>query len=256
MKWFKHDSDATTDAKLKKLILKYGAEGYAIYFHCIELICNSVNDNNITFELEHDAEIIADNLKIKGETEKGSIDKVNEIMKYIVNLKLFENNNGIITCYTLAKRLDQSMTSNIKMRNMIKKIKSHDKIMINHDSVMQDKIRIDKNRIEKKRIEKNIKKNTDIEEIYYLYPSVCPIKKTSTNKCKKDKEKIARLLKEKEKGDIIKTINEYIEECESKKIWIKNFSTFLNNFPEKENYDIKNMSVEEVEKLLDEGKIK
>ena len=32
MKWFKHDTDASNDAKLKKLILKYGAEGYAIYF--------------------------------------------------------------------------------------------------------------------------------------------------------------------------------------------------------------------------------
>jgi len=28
MKWFKHDSDANQDAKLKKLRLKYGAQGY------------------------------------------------------------------------------------------------------------------------------------------------------------------------------------------------------------------------------------
>ena len=108
---------------------------------------------------------------------------------------------------------------------------------------------------EKEKDKEKEKEKKAIEEIYNLYPSICPIKKSSTNKCKKNKDQISKLLKEKEKGDIIKTINEYIEDCKKNKIWIKNFSTFLNQFPEKENYDIKNMSVEEVEKLLDEGKI-
>ena len=64
MNWFKHDTDASNDAKIKKLILRYSATGYAVYFHGLELIAAGINENNITFELEHDAEIIADNLKI------------------------------------------------------------------------------------------------------------------------------------------------------------------------------------------------
>ena len=42
MKWFKHDSDANQDAKLKKLRLKYGAQGYGIYWYCLELIARNV----------------------------------------------------------------------------------------------------------------------------------------------------------------------------------------------------------------------
>lgn len=149
MQWFKHDSDAATDAKIKKLLMRYGADGYAIYFHCIELIVSDLSDNNITFELEHDAEIIADNLKIKGSSDTSAVDRVNQIMRYIVSLGLFEENNGHISCYKILKRLDTSMTSSQKMRELLSKAKkSHDTVMISHDSVMQDKNRQDKTRIE------------------------------------------------------------------------------------------------------------
>jgi len=152
MQWFKHDTDAITDAKIKKLIMRFGADGYAIYFHCIELIAGSVSDHNITFELEHDAEIIADNLKIQGTSDTSAVDRVNQIMRYIVSLGLFEENNGHIFCFKILKRLDTSMTSNPKMREIITSAKkSHDKVMISHDSVMQEENRREENRIEQKR---------------------------------------------------------------------------------------------------------
>jgi hypothetical protein len=160
MKWFKHDTDASTDAKIKKLIIRHGADGYAIYFHCLELIAGNVSEHNINFELEHDAEIIADNLKIKGDADISAIDKVNMIMKTIIQLGLFECSNNKITCLKLAKRLDQSMTSNTKMRKMISNIKSHDTVMINHDTVMQEEKRTDKKRLDKKRIDKKKEKKT------------------------------------------------------------------------------------------------
>jgi hypothetical protein len=154
--WFKHDSDASQDAKMKKLILRYGAEGYAVYFHCIELIVGDINESKLTFELEHDSEIIADNLKIQGDHSLSGIDKVNAIMRYIVELDLFKINNGHIYCYKLLKRLDQSMTSNKKLRDMIETgKKNHDTVMIEscqrHDKVMQEENRIEENRIEEKK---------------------------------------------------------------------------------------------------------
>src|SRR5678816_1516310 len=82
--------------RIRKLVLRYGADGYAIYFHCIELIAGSVSEHNITFELEHDAEIIADNLKIQGTSDTSAVDRVNQIMKYIVSLGLFEESKGRI----------------------------------------------------------------------------------------------------------------------------------------------------------------
>lgn len=156
MMWFKHDADASTDAKIKKLLLRYGAVGYAIYFHCVELIVSDISESNITFELEHDSEIIADNLKIKGTAGQSGIDIVNDVMRYIVELGLFEDQNGHITCYKILKRLDTSMTSNPRFRAVIAEAKreNHDGVMMescsNHDSIMQDEIR----REEKRRDEK------------------------------------------------------------------------------------------------------
>ena len=140
MQWFKHDSNASQDAKLKRLRMKYGLEGYGLYWYCIELVASGVDQNTFTFELEHDSEIIAFDTGIH-------VERVNEMMSYMVNLNLFESTNNTITCLKMLKRLDQSMTSSKKMREMINKAKgSHDAVMISHDSVMQEENRIDKNR--------------------------------------------------------------------------------------------------------------
>jgi hypothetical protein len=149
MQWFKHDADASQDAKLQNVLLDYGLEGYGLYWYCLELIVGKIDADNITFELEHDSRIIARNTGCTAQ-------KVEEMMRYFVAQGLFESGDqGRVTCLKLAKRLDKSMTSNHKMRELIDKIrgKSHDVIMINHDSgminpdvVMQDKNRIDKNK--------------------------------------------------------------------------------------------------------------
>ena len=155
MQWYKHDTGASSDARIKKLIIKHGAVGYAIYFHCLELIAGSVSESNITFELEHDSEIIADNLKIKGSSEQSGKDIVEEIMRDIINLGLFEEKEGHIFCFKLLKRLDTSMTSSPKLRSLIAEAKlHHDKVMINHDEVMETHARKEKNRKEKTRKEK------------------------------------------------------------------------------------------------------
>ena len=141
MKWFQHDSDATQDAKIKKLLIRYGAVGYAVYFHCLELIANDVSETNLTFELEHDSEIIADDLHIKGTATQSGQDLVEEIMKYIVELGLFTCSDNRIFCLKLAKRMSLSITSNSEFRAKIAQIKdqlNHDEVMTNHDDVMTD----------------------------------------------------------------------------------------------------------------------
>lgn len=112
MKWFKHDSDASNDAKLKKLRLKYGAQGYGIYWYCLELIARNVEKHNLTFELEHDAELIADDFKLSPEI-------VQHIMTYMVELGLFENSNGIITCLKMATRTDEYTQQIIRENNRL-----------------------------------------------------------------------------------------------------------------------------------------
>lgn len=123
MQWFKHDSDAAVDAKIRKLIIRHGATGYAVYFHCLELIAADISSSKLTFELEHDAEIIADNLKIIGTSDMAGVDIVGDIMRYLIDLRLFEESNGRIFCFKMLKRLDSSMTSNENMRKMITEAK-------------------------------------------------------------------------------------------------------------------------------------
>lgn len=142
MHWFKHDADANQDAKLQNVLLDYGLEGYGLYWYCIELIAGKVDKDNIKFELEHDARILARNT---GSTPQ----KVEEMMKYFVKAGLFECSNNTITCLKLAKRLDKSMTSNPQMREIIGNFKNHDGVMTESGKVMQDKIRLEEIKKEK-----------------------------------------------------------------------------------------------------------
>ncbi|EMV9581956.1 DUF4373 domain-containing protein [Escherichia coli] len=116
MKWFKHDSDANRDEKLQNVLLDYGLEGYGLYWYCIELIAYEVDQHNLTFELKHDARIIARNV---GSTPK----RVEEMMKYFIEIGLFDCSHGVVRCLSLAKRLDQSMTSKSGYRNAIRDLK-------------------------------------------------------------------------------------------------------------------------------------
>ena len=102
MKWFKHDSRANRDAKIEKLLLRFGSDGYSLYWLCLELIADRLDDDNVTFELEHDAETLG--LRLKVDTLR-----VEEIMKWMVREGLFESTGEKITCLKLAKRLDASL---------------------------------------------------------------------------------------------------------------------------------------------------
>lgn len=148
MKWYKHDSDASMDAKIQEILLDYGLEGYGLYWYCLELITSKVDNDNVTFSLEHDCRMIARNT---GSTAK----RVQEIMTSFIDLGLFESSDGVITCLKLAKRLDKSMTSNPGMRDLIGSIReNHDSVMTKSDKVMQEENRIEEIRRDKKRIDK------------------------------------------------------------------------------------------------------
>ena len=156
------------DSKLQEVLLDYGLEGYGLYWYCLELIVNKIDVDNLTFELEHDARIIARNT---GSTPQ----KVSEMMKRFVDLGLFQNNEGRITCLKLLTRLDKSMTSNPKFREAIELAKnSHDSVMMIPDSVMQDKKRLEEIREEEITPKKATPKITisDIEQVQEGYNAV------------------------------------------------------------------------------------
>ena len=149
MKWFKHDSNALHDAKIEKLIMRHGIEGYGLYFACIEIIASELTSENITFELEHDAEILAYKFKI-------DTLKVEEIMKYCIDLGLFQYNieSQRIVCYKLAYRLDKTMSQNIGIQQIVTS-KNFQKLPKTSSS--QKQIRLDKNRLEENKEDKKHK---------------------------------------------------------------------------------------------------
>lgn len=218
MKWFKHDSDASIDAKLQILLLDYGAKGYGLYWYCVELIAQGVNENNITFELEHDARIIARNLNL-------SVQETKDMMEKMIELKLFSiSQNHKLACYALAKRLDQSMTSNEKMRKLIADIKeNHDAVMTQSiptiDKVMQEEKRIEEIREEENRVEE-IK---DFDRFWEAYP-----KKEGKGQAEKAWSKASKSKDFPKIDFILSAIDRYKQTDKVQKGFIKNPSTWIN----------------------------
>jgi hypothetical protein len=72
-----------------------------------------------------------------------------------------------------------------------------------------------------------------INEIYNMYPNKCIISNRALHKGQKDKEKIRALIKKGISIDHLKAIlKKYLEDCSAGKIYLKNFSTLLNNLPD------------------------
>ena len=107
MKWFKHSGNARGDNLIDKLLLKYGVNGYGLYFYCLEIIAGNLSTESITFELKHDAETIAGRLHMDTLF-------VEEIMRWMVDQGLFQLHptTGRVMCLGLLKQLDTSMSRN------------------------------------------------------------------------------------------------------------------------------------------------
>lgn len=116
MRWFKHDSDAHTDARLKRLLLRHGPAGYGLYWYCLELIAKEVTEQNLTFELEEDSELIAMGFGMPRE-------QVEAAMKSMIDLGLFDNTDGRVFCLKLLKRIDASMLPKGEMRTKLHALK-------------------------------------------------------------------------------------------------------------------------------------
>lgn len=170
MKWFRHDSKASNDAKLQKVLIKYGLEGYGLYWFCLELIASNVEPDNLTFELEHDAEIIAFRSGMHYE-------KVQEMMTYMIKLGLFEQDKGVITCLRLAKRLDDTMARNPDIKKikskLFKMLEAKSEQPQSNPEVAPKKIRPEENRSDQIRLEEREEISCDSDES----PTKCPASK-------------------------------------------------------------------------------
>lgn len=193
MKWFKHFSKAHRDTKIKKLINEFGSEGYAVYFYCLELIADSLEMDNITFEIEDDAQLVGQYLHL-------DTLRVEKIMLKCVELDLFEiAETGSITCFKMAKFLDERYTRNPELIKMIKNERIQEvKQLMSEDKSRQVETsfaRLDETRLEENRQDK---KQDIYTSIFDFWNSL--------------KLKHHKKITEKIKNKIIKALKEYSED--------------------------------------------
>lgn len=81
----------------------------------------------------------------------------------------------------------------------------------------------------------------EVDEVYTAYPARCVVRGTSTGKSVNNKKKIRTLLKSSTKEELLLTIKKYVTDCKSGNVYMKNFTTFLNNLPD---YDIDTLKAE------------
>jgi hypothetical protein len=102
MRWFKHDTTALQDPRIKKLIMRTGILGYGIYFAVLERIAAQVTATRQDYTLDDDLEILAHEWSME-------LADLKKIIKDCIDLELFTLEDRRITCRKLSNRLDEYM---------------------------------------------------------------------------------------------------------------------------------------------------
>ena len=71
--------------------------------------------------------------------------------------------------------------------------------------------------------------STGTEDIYKMYPSMCPFRGSRLGKITRNKTKISSLIKEHGLEEVKNSIKEYLDDCREHKVYLKNFPTLLNS---------------------------
>lgn len=139
MKWFKHFSKARYDVKVMRLIKKYGLKGYGLYFAIVEIIAFNLETDKPVPDLEENAKDMAD---FFGEDTV----EIEKIIKDCIELGLFEysKNSGRVSCLKLLTHLDNTMSSNPEIKNILANFKKLQETFSKPKELKPDKIRLDK----------------------------------------------------------------------------------------------------------------
>lgn len=115
MLYFKHMSNMRNDSRMKRVISRYGLEGYGLYNIVVESIAENISTETPLPDLEETCEDLAS-------FYNGDTARINEIMSYMVNQGLFEISEltGRVLCSKIYKFLQSSQTRSGEIRTLIK----------------------------------------------------------------------------------------------------------------------------------------
>ena len=125
MQYFKHMSNMRHNLKIKRLISKYGLEGYGLY----NLILESITERLCT-ESPHPE--MLENCQDIAEFFNGDTTKINEMAAFMINQGLIEVDDisERITCKKIYKYLESSQTRSPYIREMIQQYKNSTKFLL------------------------------------------------------------------------------------------------------------------------------
>ncbi len=224
MLYFKHMSNMRNDRAIKRVIIKYGLEGYGLYNLIIESITEKLTTESPLPTLEETYEDLAD-------FYNGDVSKIEEMIQYMVDKKLLQIKNGIVYCDKIYKFLQASQTRSPQIKELIK---THEVVS---DSLRQSQTVSDchsENRLEEKRIdlEQEQKKESATDFTEYLPQARHLSERIIENDAIyfKNKNLDATLLKwsrdirllATRDGRDIETIDKVIDWCQSSDFWRAN----------------------------------
>lgn len=155
MKWFKHYTSMAQDVKIKRLVRKFGVEGYGLYNYILELIVRNMEDDRPVPDLEESAVDVAADLHM-------DTVRVEEIMLFCIEQELFEQDEitGRVVASKIYRYLEKSSTRSEQIKRMI------DGYKLGLSETVRDSLRLseqDKKRKEEKRQEESIPYQSIIE---------------------------------------------------------------------------------------------
>jgi len=153
--YFKHLSNMRHDPKIRRLISKFGIEGYGWYCLILESISETITTQNPMPELEETSADLAD-------FYNGNSAKIDEIVAYMVQSGLLEYNEitNQITCHKIYKLLEANQTRSEAIRQLISSYKTNKGLPDKTSETVTDK----SERKEEKRREEEQEKNNSVTD--------------------------------------------------------------------------------------------
>lgn len=181
MKWFKHDSDASNDPKIKKLKKRFGMVGYGVYFNLLEIIARKMEDRIEDFGFvpeDWDEDLLSIEFDIDTNT-------LRTMFSYMCEVGLFENKKGRLYNCKIQGRCDD-YTARL-LRNKPLPDESTNSVRTKSDFVPLEENRIEENRREEKEKSEN-KFSHSLEELSDSLPrtNVGSNKYVTLNRCLTD----------------------------------------------------------------------
>jgi len=118
VKWFKHQSDMIEDPRMRRMVKRFGADGYAVYNLVIERIVKKLDATSPQPDLEENSEDIADMLKL-------DTLRVQEIIWFGIEQGMLDQDevSGRIVAHKVYKYLTEAQTKSGELRRMIQAYK-------------------------------------------------------------------------------------------------------------------------------------